>query len=289
MREGRRSIRSQIRPGTNIPATRPAVHLKQFRCKSGGVATNRRQSSTIYMEIYLRKKRRRVAIYEYARTSQLFRKARSSFLLGLRTKLPRKGRPWRAVVAREAVIAADLGGLLREPMGLEIVSCHRFPDKPWQELTTDQRQDICVHFVLPRIIPVVTDSFILKSAGVLEKFGQQAESDSEAWKQRNGRTLRGRYPAVVGDESYPIRHASFGFPLGQPGLRRKIRLRQVEAVLVILAHSAARETLTFTLGKHRARWRMRGIQRKRGSDLGALSSRWDDSLSSYKKPRRTLE
>ena len=106
--------------------------------------------------------------YEYARTSQLFRKARSSFLLGLRNKLPRKGRPWRAVVAREAVIAADLGGLLREPMGLEIVSCHRFPDKPWRELTADQRQDICVHFVLPRIIPVVTDSFILKARGFLK-------------------------------------------------------------------------------------------------------------------------
>lgn len=144
--------------------------------------------------------------YEYARTSQLFRKARSLFTLGLQTDSTSEKESWRVQVACDGVIAAGLSSLLTEWRGLEIVSCDGFPDKPWSELTGQQRQDICMHFVAPRIIPVVTDSFILKKRGVFDQFEKQAESDWADWKQRKGQVRRGQYPAIVGDENHPIRH-----------------------------------------------------------------------------------
>ena len=51
----------------------------------------------------------------------------------------------------------------------------------------------------------------------------------------------------------------FGLARGQPCFHRKIRFREVEGVLVILAHRRA-ATLTFTLGKATDRPR-RGEQR----------------------------
>jgi hypothetical protein len=124
--------------------------------------------------------------YEYARTSDVFQRARKEL------EAVKAGDPLHTVI--------DEFPLFRDNwQRLEILICRGFPTRPWRDLSEAQRKKIAVHFVEtrpPSLISIITQSFILDKMGIFDRFKEQAASDYREWKKH-----RGHYPAIVGDNA----------------------------------------------------------------------------------------
>ena len=151
--------------------------------------------------------------YEYARASSGFHTARGRY---------DSSHPMRSQLSLEAIRATDFCRSLRDWRGLEILICSGYPEQPWRNLTDAQKEDICVHFVAPRIGPLVTDSFHLRADGVFDEFKKQAESNWTDWMERKGQTRRCQYPAFVGGENDSAKHVvlTLDYSRGQGALEK---------------------------------------------------------------------
>lgn len=150
--------------------------------------------------------------YEYARASELFQAGRN--LYDTHDEIQRR----RSNTERSiySVIAADFCPLLRVWRGLEILICEGYPEHAWRELTDAQRQDICIHFVRSRTLPIATDSFILKSLGVFDRFIKEADASLANKRRHTGKAIpRGQYPAIVGDEDDAVKYVVLTLDYGR--------------------------------------------------------------------------
>ena len=128
--------------------------------------------------------------YEYARTSEVFQRARQEYdpdyaddsIYWIVDKFRLFWNDWRR---------------------LQIVICPGYPKLPWRDLSKAQGKKIAEHFVKTRplsLIPSMTESFVLDSQGIFDRFKEQAASDLREWKKHPRKTRRARhYPAIVGD------------------------------------------------------------------------------------------
>ena len=126
--------------------------------------------------------------YEYARTSEVFRRARQEYdpdyaddsLHWIIDKFPLFWNDWRR---------------------LQILICPSFPELPWGKLSDANRDDILYHFPAPTATPLIADSFILNSRDIFDRFKDQAKLAEREFRHRLGHRGHGHGhdPAVFGD------------------------------------------------------------------------------------------
>jgi hypothetical protein len=123
--------------------------------------------------------------YEYARTSDIFQRARKAF------EAVKAGDPLHRVTHKFPLFR-------NEWRRLEILICPGYPNLPWRDLTETQRKNIAEHFVktrAPSLIPIMTQSFILNKMGIFDRFKEQAVSDAREWEKHRVQY----FPAIVGE------------------------------------------------------------------------------------------
>ena len=143
--------------------------------------------------------------YEYARTSDIFRKAwqevdSASFDVSA-----------RKIAANFPEFRDDLL-LIR----LEILTCPSFPNSPWRQLSGAQRKHIEGHFaeaMQPLLLRLKRQSFILDVMGIFDRFEQQAASDMREAKQHHG-----DYPPIVGDGEIKYVALPFNYSQGKDAM-----------------------------------------------------------------------
>jgi hypothetical protein len=143
--------------------------------------------------------------YEYARASDIFRKAwqevdSASYDVSV-----------RKIVANFPQFRDDLL-LIR----LEILTCPSFPNLPWRWLSDAQRKDIESHFAeakQPLLLRLKRQSFILDVMGIFDRFKQQAASDMHEAKQHPG-----DYPPIVGDGEIKYVALPFNYSQGKDAM-----------------------------------------------------------------------
>jgi len=126
--------------------------------------------------------------YEYARTSEVFQRARQEY------DSAETGDPIHRVIDKFPLFWNDW-------QRLEILICSSFPELPWSNLSKTNRKEILCHFATPRTTPLITDSFILNSLGIFDRFKEEAKLAEREFRHRLGRRGygHGHDPAVVGD------------------------------------------------------------------------------------------
>ena len=159
--------------------------------------------------------------YEYSRTSGVLRKARREILrkgpLRIRRKLQRKYDS-----ANVDDLLRNIGGniptwLQGDSRRLDILICPAYPKLPWRELREAQRREILEHFVKTKpllLITPITQSFILNSMGIFDRFKQQAMSDEREWRKQPG-----HYPAMVGDNQIKYVVLPFNYAEGKKAIK----------------------------------------------------------------------
>lgn len=154
--------------------------------------------------------------YEYARASDLFLTARRLYDVSDDAGVH---------ISLSPIVTAGSCRLLQGWRGLEILRCAGYPDLPWRELTEAQKKDIVIYFVPSRMLPIATDSFVLKALGVFDKFTAHAETAWTAHQERLGHVPRGQYPAIVGDESGPARYVvlTLDYSRGEAAMKEAVR------------------------------------------------------------------
>ncbi|HSS15390.1 MAG TPA: hypothetical protein VLQ29_00230 [Candidatus Dormibacteraeota bacterium] len=148
--------------------------------------------------------------YEYARTSKIFQRARNEY---------------DSVNAGDAVnrVTGKFPLFRDDWQKLEILICHGYPTSPWRDLSEAQRKDIAKHFVKtrpPLLIPIMTQSFILNSIGIFDRFKEQAASDASAWKKHSGQY----FPAIVGDNGIKYLVLLFDYGQGKDAMKKAFSL-----------------------------------------------------------------
>jgi hypothetical protein len=127
--------------------------------------------------------------YEYARTSEMFRRAR---------------RVYEKEKDLSSVILADLPVLLKGWRGLQILICPDFPNLPWRELSEAKRKEIARHFLQPQATPLITNSVILEGIGVFDQFKREAEVAKD--KLEKQRPPQDEHPEMVGKNAFKDEH-----------------------------------------------------------------------------------
>jgi hypothetical protein len=150
--------------------------------------------------------------YEYARTSQVFQSARQEY------EAADAGDPIHRVIERFLLFFNDW-------QRLEVLICPSFPELPWGRLSKERREDIQYQFTGPRATPLITDSFILNSLGIFDRFKEQAQLAARELRHRRWRRREqgvGHDPAVVGAA---IKHivVTLDYRAGPGPLKKQIR------------------------------------------------------------------
>ena len=122
--------------------------------------------------------------YEYARASEIFRKARREY------------DPANFEESLNRII--DNFPAFRDWRTLEILICPDYPKLPWRELNEAQRKNILLHFVKTRPTPLITDAWMLNARHIFDRLKQQAED--AAHELRKGVLPVGHCPAMVGGD-----------------------------------------------------------------------------------------
>jgi hypothetical protein len=125
--------------------------------------------------------------YEYARASEVFRKAREAF-----DPVDFEESFYRIIV--------DFP-VFRDWRLLEILICPDYPTLPWSELNGAQRKEIQDYFVKPRPTPLITDAWHLDAMHIFDRFKQQADEYKRGVREDIRRMIqRGHSPAIIGND-----------------------------------------------------------------------------------------